>query len=81
MTTDAELPRVVQVAGYRLVRGPDGVYVGFRAASSGPPDAEADPEDWLPQTQIDPGSHPPGSIPVRAGTLSGTLCRGPSSPP
>jgi hypothetical protein len=31
---------VLTVAGYRLVRGPDGVYVGFR-----PPDLEADPED------------------------------------
>jgi hypothetical protein len=29
MTIDAELPRVVQVAGLRLVRGPDGVYVGM----------------------------------------------------
>jgi hypothetical protein len=28
-TTDTELPNVVQVAGLRLVRGPDGVYVGM----------------------------------------------------
>jgi hypothetical protein len=32
-STDTE-PRVVQVAGYRLVRGPDGAYVGVRAADT-----------------------------------------------
>jgi hypothetical protein len=28
-TTDAEHPEVVLVAGYRLVRGPDGALVGL----------------------------------------------------
>jgi hypothetical protein len=28
-STDAERPDVVTVAGYRLLRGPDGTYVGL----------------------------------------------------
>jgi len=33
-TTDTEHPDVVQMAGYRLVRGPDGALCGARAADT-----------------------------------------------